>query len=137
MSFPELLDAALVGTIRRDPPAVLPALGNLAPESRLLRGAGYEGLRRLAGRPARAPAGAGARPTPCPPETLPEVAPAAAARRREIRVRCPEHRAEWRRLHARVIAGERCTWEFDMIGLAGTRRSLETHAVPLPLPGSI
>ena len=95
MSFPELLDAALVGTIRRDPPAVLPALGDLAPESRLLRGAGYEGLRRLAGRPARAPAGAGARPTPCPPETLPEVSPAAAARLREILVRCPEHLAEW------------------------------------------
>jgi hypothetical protein len=95
VSFPELLDAALAGTARRDPPAALPALESLAPESRLLRGAGYEGLRRLAGRAAPEGAETDPRPVPCPPETLPEVSPGAAARLREILARCPEHLAEW------------------------------------------
>jgi PAS domain S-box-containing protein len=49
-----------------------------------------------------------------------------------------EHREEWRYNHARVIAGESLSWEFDIIGLGGTRRPMETHAVPLALPdGSI
>ena len=45
-----------------------------------------------------------------------------------------EDRDEWRERHARVVAGERLTWEFDIVGLEGTRRRMETHAVPLPLP---
>jgi PAS domain S-box-containing protein len=50
----------------------------------------------------------------------------------------PEHRALWRDHHARVLAGESLSWEFDIIGLGGTRRPMETHAVPLPQPdGSI
>jgi PAS domain S-box-containing protein len=50
----------------------------------------------------------------------------------------PEHRDRWVANHARVIAGERLTWEFEVIGLSGERRHMETSAVPLPLPdGSI
>jgi len=43
-------------------------------------------------------------------------------------------RDEWRERHARIVAGESMNWEFDIIGLGGTRRRMETHAVPLPLP---
>jgi PAS domain S-box-containing protein len=46
----------------------------------------------------------------------------------------PEHRDRWRDMHRRVCAGEKLTWEFEIIGLKGTRRYMETHAVPLPLP---
>jgi PAS domain S-box-containing protein len=50
----------------------------------------------------------------------------------------PEHRDLWRANHARVLAGEAVNWEFDLIGLRGTRRRMETHAVPLTLPdGSV
>jgi PAS domain S-box-containing protein len=50
----------------------------------------------------------------------------------------PEYRSDWRSNHARVIAGESLSWEFDIVGLGGTRRRMETHAVPLPQPdGSI
>jgi PAS domain S-box-containing protein len=49
-----------------------------------------------------------------------------------------EHRDQWQANHARVVAGESLSWEFDIIGLKGTRRSMETHAVPLRLPdGSV
>lgn len=47
----------------------------------------------------------------------------------------PEHRAAWRANHERVCQGEALRWEFDIIGLQGTRRSMEAHASPLPLPG--
>jgi PAS domain S-box-containing protein len=51
---------------------------------------------------------------------------------------CDEHRDEWRRNHDRVVAGESLSWEFDIVGLKGTRRSMESHAVPLRLPdGSV
>jgi PAS domain S-box-containing protein len=46
----------------------------------------------------------------------------------------PEHQDQWREMHRRVCAGEKLTWEFDIIGLKGTRRRMETHAVPLSLP---
>jgi PAS domain S-box-containing protein len=50
----------------------------------------------------------------------------------------PEYRKLWQDNHARVLAGESLSWEFDIIGLAGTRRRMETHAVPLPQPdGSV
>ena len=45
-----------------------------------------------------------------------------------------EHRASWRTWHARVCGGETLSWEFELIGLVGTRRWMETHAVPLLLP---
>lgn len=46
----------------------------------------------------------------------------------------PEDRARWKALHERVCAGERLEWEFDVIGLRGSRRHMETHAAPLRLP---
>ncbi len=46
----------------------------------------------------------------------------------------PEHRAEWIARHQRICAGEKLNWEFEIVGLRGTRRWMETHAVPLPLP---
>ncbi len=46
----------------------------------------------------------------------------------------PEHLEMWQKNHARVLAGERLSWEFDIIALSGTRRRMETHAVPLDLP---
>jgi PAS domain S-box-containing protein len=45
-----------------------------------------------------------------------------------------EHRNEWIQRHGRICAGEKLSWEFELIGLGGTRRWMETHAVPLPLP---
>jgi PAS domain S-box-containing protein len=45
----------------------------------------------------------------------------------------PEHRDQWRENHARVCAGEKLSWEFDLIGAQG-RRHMETHAAPLPMP---
>jgi PAS domain S-box-containing protein len=47
----------------------------------------------------------------------------------------PEFRGMWRENHERVCNGEKVRWEFDIIGLRGTRRHMETHAVPLPLSG--
>lgn len=43
----------------------------------------------------------------------------------------PAHRAAFRRLHARVMAGGSGTLEFEAIGPRGATRWLETHAVPL------
>ena len=45
----------------------------------------------------------------------------------------PEHRAAWLANHERVCDGERLNWEFDIIGLKGTRRHMETHAAPIRL----
>lgn len=42
----------------------------------------------------------------------------------------PEHRTAFRELTERVCRGERGTLEFEMVGLKGTRRWLETRAVP-------
>ncbi len=46
----------------------------------------------------------------------------------------PEFRTEWRENHHRVCRGESLSWEFDIVGLQGTRRRMETHAVPLTMP---
>lgn len=46
----------------------------------------------------------------------------------------PECRETWIRNHHRVCQGEKLNWEFDIIGFRGTRRTMETHAVPLPGP---
>lgn len=43
----------------------------------------------------------------------------------------PEHQAVWIDNHNRVCNGESLNWEFDIIGLKGTRRHMETHAVPM------
>jgi PAS domain S-box-containing protein len=50
----------------------------------------------------------------------------------------PEDRETFRGLNERACAGEKGSLEFDIIGLSGTRRRMETHAVPLRRPdGSI
>jgi diguanylate cyclase (GGDEF)-like protein/PAS domain S-box-containing protein len=43
----------------------------------------------------------------------------------------PEYRKAFADLHARVMAGQSAQLEFEIIGLKGGRRWLETHAVPL------
>ncbi len=43
----------------------------------------------------------------------------------------PEHRDAFNVLIERVFRGDSATLEFEIIGLGGTRRILETHAVPL------
>jgi PAS domain S-box-containing protein len=43
----------------------------------------------------------------------------------------PEDRERFREFNKRVCAGERDTLEFDIIGLGGQRRHMETHAAPL------
>src|SRR5689334_21025247 len=45
----------------------------------------------------------------------------------------PEHRDAWRANHERVCNGERLTFEFDIVGLDGRRRHMETHAAPIAL----
>eukprot|EP00913_Durusdinium_trenchii_P008905 g8371.t1 len=44
----------------------------------------------------------------------------------------PEFRDEFRAFNQRVCAGEPDVLQFDLIGRKGTRRHLESHAVPLP-----
>ncbi len=46
----------------------------------------------------------------------------------------PEFRAAWRAFHDSVCRGEGGSLEFDIVGLTGLRRSVETRAVPLPRP---
>lgn len=46
----------------------------------------------------------------------------------------PEDRRAWQKNHLRVCAGESRSWSFDIIGLRGTRRHVETHSVPLRMP---
>ncbi|MGH8230061.1 MAG: PAS domain-containing protein, partial [Steroidobacteraceae bacterium] len=46
----------------------------------------------------------------------------------------PGDRPGWQAMHRRVCGGEKLSWEYDIIGLEGGRRSIETHAVPLALP---
>ena len=45
----------------------------------------------------------------------------------------PEHRHTWREHHDRVCQGETLTWQFDILGLTGVRRRIETNAVPIAL----
>ncbi len=45
----------------------------------------------------------------------------------------PEHRSMWREHHDRVCRGESLSWQFDIVGLNGTRCNMETHAVPISL----
>ncbi len=49
----------------------------------------------------------------------------------------PEHRALWRANHERICSGEHLTWEFDIVGLDGKRRHMETHAAPIALADGI
>jgi PAS domain S-box-containing protein len=45
----------------------------------------------------------------------------------------PEYRDKWLAHHQRVCAGETLIWEFDIVGLNGVRRNMETHASPITL----
>jgi len=46
----------------------------------------------------------------------------------------PEHRDRYREFNERVCGGERGTLEFDIVGLDGARRHMESHAAPLSRP---
>jgi PAS domain S-box-containing protein len=46
----------------------------------------------------------------------------------------PEHREQFRLFNERICQGGTGTLEFDIVGLEGTRRSMESSAVPLPAP---
>jgi len=43
----------------------------------------------------------------------------------------PEDRSRFREMNDRVCRGEKAFMEFDMVGLTGVRRHMETHAAPL------
>lgn len=47
-----------------------------------------------------------------------------------VELMAPECRQEFLELHKRVCSGETCDAQFELIGLQGTRRSIEHHAVP-------
>ena len=49
----------------------------------------------------------------------------------------PEYRAAFAEMHQRVIAGESAHMEFEVLGLKGGRRWLETHAVPMRDNGKV
>lgn len=49
----------------------------------------------------------------------------------------PEYRAAFNDMHKRVLAGESIRMEFEVQGLKGGRRWLETHAVPIRNNGEI
>jgi PAS domain S-box-containing protein len=46
----------------------------------------------------------------------------------------PDQRAVWLARHEQISRGKRVNWEFEIVGLKGTRRWMESHAVPLGLP---
>ncbi|UPV76441.1 MEDS domain-containing protein (plasmid) [Halorussus limi] len=48
----------------------------------------------------------------------------------------PEDREEFRKFNERICGGERGSMEFDIVGLDGTRRHMESHAAPLHRPDS-
>ncbi|HSG22523.1 MAG TPA: ATP-binding protein, partial [Azonexus sp.] len=49
----------------------------------------------------------------------------------------PEHQEAFARMHERVIAGEGQVMEFEVVGLRGGRRWMETHAVPMRFGESV
>lgn len=54
-----------------------------------------------------------------------------------IDVIAPEYREEFIKMHKRVIAGETILMEFEVFGLKGGRRWLETHAAPMLENGKV
>lgn len=42
-----------------------------------------------------------------------------------------QHRERWIEMHHRVCRGERLNWQFEITGLNGTKRFMDSHAVPL------
>lgn len=49
----------------------------------------------------------------------------------------PEYRERFDVMHQRVLAGEACQLEFEIVGLKGGRRWMETHAVPMSDEGQV
>jgi PAS domain S-box-containing protein len=49
----------------------------------------------------------------------------------------PEDREGFRAFNQRICAGLKGALEFDIVGLDGTRRNMETHAAPLRIPDGI
>jgi PAS domain S-box-containing protein len=47
----------------------------------------------------------------------------------------PEYRERYRAFNELICGGEKAAFEFDIVGLKGTRRHMATHAVPLTLQG--
>jgi PAS domain S-box-containing protein len=45
----------------------------------------------------------------------------------------PEFKSSWLANHQRVCDGEKLVWEFDIVGLKGTRRHVKTRATPITL----
>jgi Family of unknown function (DUF5691) len=93
VTFPELLDAALTGTLSHRPPQLAFVDESLPAECQLLRGASILGLRWLAGRPTALERVAS--PPPAEPEVLPCVARSAGERLLDILERRPEALTEW------------------------------------------
>jgi two-component system sensor kinase FixL len=54
--------------------------------------------------------------------------------RRMVELVAPEDRAAWQQFHDRICRGEKRTLEFRIVDVAGQRRQLESHGVPVPLP---
>jgi PAS domain S-box-containing protein len=48
---------------------------------------------------------------------------------------CDEHREAFRAFNERICRGDKGSLEFEILGLRGTRRWVETHAAPLRGPG--
>ena len=94
MTFPDLLDAALTGTLNRAPPRLpfVDESGSL--ERQFLRAASLVGLRWLAGRPP-GPVDPVPAPSPAPAEVSPAVPRAASERLSDILERRPEALIEW------------------------------------------
>lgn len=46
----------------------------------------------------------------------------------------PAYRNDWQANHLKVCDGESKTWEYELTGLRGTKKMLETYATPLLLP---
>lgn len=44
-----------------------------------------------------------------------------------------DHRSAFLKFHERICSGQSGSMQFEIVGLKGTRRWVETHAVPLPL----
>jgi Family of unknown function (DUF5691) len=124
MSFGALLEAAMAGTERREPPATLPAIKDLAPARRLLLSASYEGMRRLAGRPLD-PIVDVIAVEPCGRETLRAIPASAGARLLDILSDRPELLLEWLGVtaHAKWRVSPDCLP--DLLEYARTR--FETH----------
>jgi PAS domain S-box-containing protein len=49
----------------------------------------------------------------------------------------PEYRTAYAELHKRVIAGEKIQMKYEIVGIKGGRRWVETHAVPMESQGAI